>query len=176
MGPLHKHLKQLEAESPSSPLRVGVEGVGRSLLERACGHYKGYTAWAPWRESNTPGPSAHSLSSEVLATESHPPLCISARETERGLIGTGGKKRRKWVVLLSRALPIKLRRAVKWKSQNLSKPNPPYSHRQSTPDSDLVSCQEKWRQSWSADQNRRAGRGTFPAHSNAQHFLLPGHS
>lgn len=42
------------------------------------------------------------------------PLCVSAREAERGLIGTGGKKRKKWVVLLSRALPIKLRRAVKY--------------------------------------------------------------
>lgn len=41
------------------------------------------------------------------------PLCISARETEGGLIGTGGKKRKKWVVLLSRALPIKLRRAIR---------------------------------------------------------------
>lgn len=41
------------------------------------------------------------------------PRYISAREIERGLIGTGGKKGKKWVVLLSRALPIKLRRAVK---------------------------------------------------------------
>lgn len=47
--------------------------------------------------------------------ESDWPLCISARETKRGLTGTGGKKRKEWVVVRSTALPIKPRRAVKQK-------------------------------------------------------------
>ena len=115
MDPLHKHLEYLEAESRHGPFMSGGGGGVSFLAEEGPLIIAKTMLQEPPKRSQTrlglPCASVYRIAGHGVRFYLS---CVSAREAERGLIGTGGKKRKKWVVLLSRALPIKLRRAVKY--------------------------------------------------------------
>lgn len=93
-GPLQKHLEQVEAESLCdwrwSGVLLLVKEAPPIILKSALAG----------------GSLPSLLLASVFRIAGHEGLLLhfSAGETERGWIGTGGKRRNKWVVMLPRAV------------------------------------------------------------------------